>query len=536
MINKYLQRVALPAILILLMSLIEINANTQDILPDLRYLLINEILYRIPVSEIVKIKTDYQIQDKDIRTFRFTEDNCYASSVEWIKIAGINPRINDPFRNYMVKAAPYYILEGRFIDIDYIYPADLESMSVIPKDEAISKFGCKGLNTILKIQLQPGKKIQSTPVGGIKISQRSSENYSPLNESFTIIGRTTGFRDSTRLYLKKAESGSFQINQDSSYVINNSFTFKGKVNDPQKYIIHTGSTGWQGQPPADFYYVTFYVDNSTIYITDDIGNLKFAKFTGSELQNDFNELNVSRYPIVFAFDSINNALRNLPRTESVLRGYLQEELQKYMEAYEQVFLDFIKTHPKSILSADCLNGYKTSWGRVITKDLFNSLDPKVQNSNFGKFIKEYIEIQDNYGFTEFIDLELKNLNGDFIKLSSLKGKYILLEFWSSWCGPCRAENPRLLKVYNQYKEKGFEIYAVSLDDKKESWQNTVKDDKITWITVSDLKGPTNSKAAMLYEVSAIPRNFLIDREGKIIATDLRGEDLAEKLGEIFRRE
>ena len=115
------------------------------------------MLYRIPVSEIVKIKTDYQIQDKDIRTFRFTEDNCYASSVKCIKI-----------------------------------------------------------------------------------SQRSLENHSPLNESFTIIGKTTGFKDSTRLYLRKAESGSLLINQDSAFVINNSFIFRGKISEPQQYMIHTG--------------------------------------------------------------------------------------------------------------------------------------------------------------------------------------------------------------------------------------------------------------------------------------------------------
>lgn len=503
---------------------------------DHRYLLINDILYRIPVGEIARIKEDYKIQDKDIKIFRFADDSCYSSSVEYIRIATIDERLNNPFRIYMVKSTPYYILDDSFIDIDYVYPEDIRSIQIIPKEEAIAKYGCKGLDPLFKILLLPGKKIQSKKVGGIKISQNLPENVPPENDSFTIIGKTKGFRDSTRLYLRKAESGSLLDNQDSAFIINNSFVFRGKVSEPTRYEIHTGYTGWTGQPPDNFYYVSFYAENSTIFLDDEIGNLKFAKFSGSELQDDFNELNFKRYPVAAKLDSINKSLRNLNPADSARRIILQKEARRQVEEYEQVFIEFIKTHPKSILSAEFLNGYKTSWGRIKTRELYGMLDLNTQNTHNGKSIREFIDVAEVKNSIKFIDLNLPDLNGASVKLSDLSGKYILLEFWASWCGPCRAENPGLAKLYKKYKSRGFEIYAVNLDDKKQSWQQTVKEDSISWITVSDLKGPANSKAAMLYEVSGIPRNFLIDRNGNIIAKDLRGEDLAVKLREVFESE
>jgi thiol-disulfide isomerase/thioredoxin len=361
------------------------------------------------------------------------------------------------------------------------------------------------------------------------------QSFSQGSDQFTIIGKTTGFKDSTKLYLNNPYAGSVRINLDSTYVINNSFTFKGLTqSEPFQLSIHTGYTGWYGQPPESFYRMIFWVNNSTIYINDEIGNLKFARISGSELQNDDNTLKEMDNPIISAFDSINKAIMKLSPADSIKRKILRKEAQQNYEASQQISIDFIKTHPKSIISAYNLNVYKSLWGRDKVKDLFNLLDSQIQNTTHGKSVREYIKRQYAIDIgNNFVDIDLQNLKGEFVKLSSLKGKYILLDFWASWCGPCRSENEGLLKLYNQYKKKGFEIYAVSLDDKKESWQQAVKDDKICWITVSDLKGSTKSEAAMIYEVAGIPKNYLIDKEGKIIAQDIRGEVLSKKLSEIF---
>jgi peroxiredoxin len=132
------------------------------------------------------------------------------------------------------------------------------------------------------------------------------------------------------------------------------------------------------------------------------------------------------------------------------------------------------------------------------------------------------------------DIILPTPTGDTIKLSSTRGSFVLLDFWASWCSPCRQENPNLVKAYNLYHRKGFQIYQVSLDKTKDAWVKGIDDDQLgNWIHVSDIQY-WNSKAVQLYRIESIPSNFLLDKEGHIIATNLRGEALQTKLAELFR--
>lgn len=130
------------------------------------------------------------------------------------------------------------------------------------------------------------------------------------------------------------------------------------------------------------------------------------------------------------------------------------------------------------------------------------------------------------------DFELPDPNGKMVKLSDLRGKYVLIDFWAAWCKPCRQENPNVVRLYNQYKDKGFEVFGVSLDRTKEDWVKAIADDQLTWTHVSDLKY-FNSAAAELYKIEAIPATYMIDPDGKIIARDLRGPSLENKLAELF---
>jgi thiol-disulfide isomerase/thioredoxin len=130
------------------------------------------------------------------------------------------------------------------------------------------------------------------------------------------------------------------------------------------------------------------------------------------------------------------------------------------------------------------------------------------------------------------EIALKNPNGKTVKLSDLKGKVVMIDFWASWCGPCRRENPNVVKLYKKYANKGFEILGVSLDKDKKRWVDAIKQDKLDWLHVSDLKA-WQSAAAQTYGVSAIPATFLLDKDGKMIAKGLRGAALEQKLEEIF---
>lgn len=130
------------------------------------------------------------------------------------------------------------------------------------------------------------------------------------------------------------------------------------------------------------------------------------------------------------------------------------------------------------------------------------------------------------------EIELLNPQGEKVKLSSLRGKVVLVDFWASWCRPCRAENPNVVRMYNKYHDQGFEVFSVSLDNSADRWKQAIIQDKLTWTHVSDLKG-WKSSAAALYEVSGIPKTFLLDKNGRIIGKDLRGPALELKLAEIF---
>ena len=134
---------------------------------------------------------------------------------------------------------------------------------------------------------------------------------------------------------------------------------------------------------------------------------------------------------------------------------------------------------------------------------------------------------------EAAEIALPSPEGDTIKLSSTRGSVVLLDFWAAWCGPCRTENPNLVKAYNKYHDRGFQIYQVSLDKTKEAWIKGIQDDRLEkWIHVSDLKY-WSSSVVPLYNIESIPMNYLLDKEGRIIASNLRGEALQRKLDEVF---
>ena len=196
---------------------------------------------------------------------------------------------------------------------------------------------------------------------------------------------------------------------------------------------------------------------------------------------------------------------------------------------------FVKENPSSLVSLYLTQeAVGNEMDAAKGEPMFLMLSPALQNSEEGKQLKERITIgKKTMVGVKAIDFSQPDMNGKMISLSSFKGKYVLVDFWASWCGPCRAESPNLVKAYSKYKEKNFEIFGVSLDQSKDKWLKAVNDDQYTWTQVSEVKG-WETAVAQEYGIEGIPFNILVDPNGYIVARNLRGEALEKKLKEILK--
>lgn len=214
---------------------------------------------------------------------------------------------------------------------------------------------------------------------------------------------------------------------------------------------------------------------------------------------------------------------------------IKQAYDSVVKRIEQNDIQFIEDHPDEYYAAHVLYTYIYSGSTFYSqgKRLFNKLTPRIKSTKLGASIQLKLDEQRIVQLGEMLpDFSAQDTLGRKVNLSDFRGKYVLVDFWASWCVPCRRENPNLVKIYEDYKSKGFEIIAVSLDDKREEWIKAIEKDRLNWFHVSDLAGPKKSAFAKQFSIKGVPDNFLLDREGRIIGRNLRGDELREKIAAL----
>ena len=252
----------------------------------------------------------------------------------------------------------------------------------------------------------------------------------------------------------------------------------------------------------------------------DSQNLQKIEALVAEYQNQINDLNTAYFEAMSKRDQ--EAILSIQTTAQDLEFKQSEKVKALLSEMKDSFA--------ALAGVSMLNP-KIDFQFI--DELVAGLDQQYPNNKMINAMKAQLDDMRALSIGQVApEIALPNPNGELIKLSDLRGKYVLIDFWAAWCKPCREENPNVVRLYNQYKEKGFEVFGVSLDRTKEAWVKAIADDNLTWTHVSDLKY-FNSEAAALYQINAIPATYMLDPEGKIIAKDLRGASLENKLKELF---
>jgi thiol-disulfide isomerase/thioredoxin len=358
-------------------------------------------------------------------------------------------------------------------------------------------------------------------------------------KSYTISGTISNLSEPAKVYLTTVWEGGLR-GIDSATLKNGQFQFTGSVNEPQEAIIRVRRSG---RPELRYRpdQLQFFLENSKISIVA-ADSIKNAILSGSLADREYRDLeaiaSLMRSTIIQIQDEFGKTTKEGVKVYSLeVRKKAGESVQKTVEELRNVRLMFATSHPDSFMGLYTFSQVlDQKFVPSEMESLFNNFSAELKSSALGRKTLERIDIakraQTGIKVTDFTQ---NDLEGKPFTLSSLRGKYVLVDFWASWCAPCRAENPNVVKAYHELKGKNFEIVGVSLDypGGKAVWADAVKKDGLPWIHVSDLKGWKN-EVAILYGINSVPQNLLIDPQGMIIGKNLRGEALTEKLKQLIK--
>ncbi|SHE40727.1 TlpA disulfide reductase family protein [Pedobacter caeni] len=319
---------------------------------------------------------------------------------------------------------------------------------------------------------------------------------------------------------------SINYKKDSLAVKDGKFNYKGSVDEPTSVYISYDKPFGQ----------TFYVENVPVEIKGNANALADVEIKGGHTQSEWRvleestkELRAERRGLNKEFHKANNA------RDFETRGMVMDKQDKLQAKFNEISKAYVAKNPKSYVSLNEVRNLQYSYPEYQEYlEVYDMLDPSLKKTKLAEQIEASLAFSKRGAVGQHLaDFTQNDPSGKPISLSSFKGKYVLVDFWAAWCGPCRAENPNVLKAYNEFSARGFTILGVSLDENLEKWKKAIEDDKLPWTQVSDLKGWKN-EVSTYFGIRSIPANYLINAEGIIVAKNLRGVALENKLKELLK--
>jgi peroxiredoxin len=342
--------------------------------------------------------------------------------------------------------------------------------------------------------------------------------------TFNIEGNVTGFKDGTLVFLNDAQGNTVA----QSNITNNQFIIEGHADYASYYQL-----GFIGNKE----FLELFIGNDALKVSGTATNIKKMQAIGSNTHNAFTGFLNSFYPTQEKLGTLQAAKAAQGLTANK-KDSLEKAFNTVFQQRTKLINDFLDRNTNSPVSSFLLiNLYQILGDEKYLEQRYASLSANAKKGLFAELIEQKIAaskkpVAGAVG-SQVPEFSQNDQNGKPVSISSFKGKYVLIDFWASWCGPCRRENPNVVAAYNKWKDKNFTILGVSMDTDKGKWLKAIADDGLPWTHVSDLKGWGN-EVGQMFQVSSIPANYLLDPTGKIIATNLRGEDLERKLEEVIK--